>query len=176
LAGEGKQLEKDIEQSAKDQGVFYFRVRDVNPQALKPRYSVPQNKYDCLMFYSGYLFPVEMKSTKSKSISFREEIIKAHQIKSLTEAAKYEKVIPGFIMTFREPENRSFYIHISDFNKYKHIAENKLEHTYKGKLNEKSISISICEEIGTEIVSVKKKVNYRYYINKLCNELIEKYK
>jgi penicillin-binding protein-related factor A (putative recombinase) len=176
LSKEGKQFEKDVEQSAKDQSIFYFRVRDVNlPPDVRMRVKLPQNKYDCLLYYKGYLLPVEMKSTKDKNISMKEHMIKAHQIKSLKEATTYENVIPGFIFNFREPTNRAFFIHITDFVTYQNIAENKLEHTYKSKINKSSIPIGICEEIGIEITNAKKQVNYRYYINKMIDELVEKY-
>jgi penicillin-binding protein-related factor A (putative recombinase) len=176
LSKEGKQFEKDVEQSSKDQSIFYFRVRDVNlPPDVRMRVKLPQNKYDCLLYYKGCLLPVEMKSTKDKNISMKEHMIKAHQIKSLKEATTYENVIPGFILNFREPTNRAFFIHIDDFITYQNIAENKLEHTYKSKINKSSIPIGICEEIGIEITNVKKQVNYRYYLNKMIDELIVRF-
>lgn len=173
MAKEGKSFEADMETSAKQQGVFYFRVRDVNPMAIKKGQSVPKNRYDALLFYKQHLLPVEMKSTKSKSISFDESIIKDYQIKSLQEAAKYNDVIPGFLFNFREPDNRVFFVHIDKFIEYKHIAENRIkEHTYASRVNKSSIPIGICEEIGVEVKGVKKKVNYRWYINRLIDELI----
>lgn len=175
IAGEGKNFESSLELSCKQQMVFYFRVRDVNPTAIKKGQSVPKNKFDALLFYKQRLFLIEMKSTKQKSFSFSESIIKSFQIKSLMEATKYDNVIPGFIFNFREPDNRAFFVHINDFITYKNIAENQLEHTYKSKINKSSIPLSICEEIGIEITNVKKKVNYRYYVNKLLDELISKY-
>lgn len=175
MAGEGKKLESSIEQCCSEQHVFYFRVRDVDPTAIKKGKSVPKNKFDAILFYKQNLFPIEMKSTKQKSISFDEKIIKSYQIKSLLEATEFDDVIPGFIFNFREPDNKAFFIHIKDFVAYKNIAENQLEHTYKSKINKSSIPIGICEEIGIEIHNVKKQVNYRYYINKLLDELIQKY-
>ena len=172
---EGKLFETDIESSCLEQKIFYFRVRDVNPMALKPKFKLPQNRYDCLIYHKGYLFPIEMKSTKAKSISLQESVIKEHQIKNLTEASTYEHVIPGFLMNFREPINQTFFIHIKDFITYKHIAENGLEHTYHSKVNKSSIPLDICKEIGTELTGVKKQVRYRYYINKLIDDLIEKF-
>lgn len=172
---QGKIFEKSIEQSCEEQGIFYFRVRDVNPMALKKNFRIPQNKYDCLIYYKAHLFPMEFKSTKSKSISFSESVIKSNQIKNLYESLKYKGVIPGFLFNFREPINKTYFIHIKDFIKYKDVAENVLKHTYKNKVNKSSIPIGICEEIGTEVKNVKKKTNYRYYINLLLDELIKKY-
>lgn len=174
MAGEGKQFEASIEQCCKEQGIWYFRVRDVNPMALKPKYKVPQNKYDCLLYHKYHLFPIEMKSTKEMNISLKEHMIKKHQIDNLVEAAKYEGVISGFLFNFREPEQKTFFVKIEDFVKYKNIAENGLEHTYKSKVNRASIPIGICEEIGIEVKSAKKVKNYRYYIGMLIDELIAK--
>jgi penicillin-binding protein-related factor A (putative recombinase) len=173
----GKSFETDIETSCSDQNIFYFRVRDVNlPPDVRMRVKIPQNRYDCILYHKGYLFPIEQKSTKDKSISFSESMIKAHQIKNLTDATKFSGVIPGFLFNFRLlNENKCYFIHIDDFNTYKNIAENQFEHTYKSKINKSSIPIGICEEIGIEITNVKKKVNHRYYLNKMIDELIDRF-
>jgi penicillin-binding protein-related factor A (putative recombinase) len=80
-----------------------------------------------------------------------------------------------FLFNFREPDNKSFFVHIQDFVTYKHIAENQLEHTYQSKINKSSIPIAICQEIGIELKNVKKVKKYRYYLKILFDELIEKY-
>ncbi len=176
MSKEGKVFEESLETSCKDQGIFFHRIKDTYiPPDLRRRVRVTKNKYDSLLFYKQFLFPVELKSTKEKKFSFDESIIKQHQIDSLKEAVKYEGVIAGFLFNFRQPENRAFFVHINDFLKYKNIAENGLDHTYKSKVNRASIPIGICEEIGTEITNVKKRTKYRYYINKLLDELIDKY-
>jgi penicillin-binding protein-related factor A (putative recombinase) len=171
----GKEFELAVETSCKEQNIFYFRVRDVNPMAIKPNFKLPQNKYDSLLYYKDHLFPIEMKSTKGKSFSFSESIIKQHQIDNLVDAVKYDGVIAGFLFNFRESENQTYFVHINDFMKYKHIAENQLEHTYQNKINKSSIPLAICKEIGIEVRNVKKVRKYRYYLNKLFDELIEKY-
>ncbi|MCY8798127.1 hypothetical protein [Bacillus inaquosorum] len=172
---QGKVFEANIEKSAVDQKLFFYRIKDVNPMFLKRGAAVSKNKYDCFLHFKGYLFPFELKSTKDKSISFRDKIIKPQQIKYLKEAAQYPNVIPGFLFQFREPENKVYFVHIDDFLEYKNIAEKQLEHTYKNKVNKSSIPIAICEEIGTEVRWMKKKVNYTYYLNKLCDDLIKKF-
>ncbi|QHM88918.1 hypothetical protein DXY21_02992 [Bacillus velezensis] len=173
---QGKVFEANIEKSAADQKLFFYRIKDVNPVFLKRGATVSKNKYDCFLHFKGYLFPLELKSTKDKSIAFQEKIIKPQQIKHLKEATQYPNVIPGFLFQFREPENKVYFVHINDFLTYKNIAENQLANTYKNKVNKASIPIAICEEIGTEVRSMKKKVNYTYYLNKLCDDLINKSK
>jgi penicillin-binding protein-related factor A (putative recombinase) len=176
LSKEGKIFEQSIEQSCSDQSIFYFRVRDVNlPPDIRMRVKLPQNKYDCLMFYKEHLFTIEMKSTKGKSVSFSESIIKQHQIDNLMEASKYDGIISGFLFNFRTEGNPTYFVDIDSFIKYKHIAENELEHTYKSKVNKSSISLNICKEIGVPVTSVLKKVKYRYYINSLLDSLIDTY-
>ncbi|MCY9273431.1 hypothetical protein MOF24_17240 [Bacillus inaquosorum] len=172
---QGKVFEANIEKSAVDQRLFFYRIKDVNPMFLKRGAAVSKNKYDCFLHFKGCLFPFELKSTKDKSISFRDKIIKPQQIKCLKEATQYPNVIPGFLFQFREPENKVYFVHIDDFLEYKNIAEKQLEHTYKNKVNKSSIPIAICEEIGTEVRWMKKKVNYTYYLNKLCDDLIKKF-
>lgn len=176
MVSEGKKFEEAIELSSKEQNIFFFRVRDVNPMAIKKGQSVPKNKYDALLYHKDRLLPIELKSTKGKSISFSESIIKAYQIKSLEEAAKYNGVISGFLFNFREPDQRVFFVHIEQFLKYKYIAENEIvDHSYVSRVNKNSIPIGICEEIGVEVTGARKKVNHRWYINKLIDELIVKY-
>lgn len=173
----GKEFEEDLKSSAKDQGIFFYRIKDVNPLFLKPNAKVSQNNFDSFIYKKPNLFPVEFKSSGQKSISFNEKIIKKHQIDALKEADTYDGLIAGFIFNFREYDNFTVFVHIRDFLEYQHIAQNELiEHTYKSKVNKASISLDICKEIGIEINNVKKKVRHRYYINKLLDELIEKYK
>lgn len=175
MTSEGKVFEQSIEESSKEQNIFYFRVRDVNPMAIKPNFKLPQNKFDSLLYYNDHLFTIEMKSTKGKSFSFSESIIKQHQIDSLLEASKFDGVISGFLFNFRIEGNPTYFVDINDFIKYKHIAENQLEHTYQNKINKSSIPLTICQEIGIELRNVKKVKKYRYYLKMLFDELIEKF-
>lgn len=172
---QGKEFEEQMKASAKDQGIFFYRVKDVPPTLLKPNARVSKNDFDSFIYRKPNLFPIEFKSTKSKSISFEEKIIKKHQIEALKEAVEYDGLIAGFIFNFREYDNATYFVHINDFLHYKNIAENELEHTYKSKVNKSSIPLDICKEIGVEVVNVKKVRKYRYYINKLLDELIEKF-
>jgi len=175
IANEGKVFEQQVKASAKKQGVYMYRIKDTPPTQLKRNAKVSPNVFDCFIFYGGYLFPSELKSTQKKSISWSEKIIKQHQIDSLKEAANYDHIIPGFLFNFREPEDNTYFVHINDFLRYKDIAENGKEHTYKSKVNEASIPIGICEEIGVKVTSIKARTRYTYYINQMCRDLIKKY-
>jgi penicillin-binding protein-related factor A (putative recombinase) len=172
----GKEFEEQLKQSAKDQGIFFYRIKDVNPLFLKPNAKVSQNNFDSFIYKKPNLFPVELKSTGQKSISFEEKIIKKHQIQALEDAAQYDGVVAGFIFNFREYENFTVFVHIKDFLEIQYLSQNQIsEHRFKSKLNKSSIGLDICKEVGIEIRNVKKKVKWRYYINSLLDRLIELY-
>lgn len=173
----GKEFEEELKTSAKDQGIFFYRIKDVNPLFLKANAKVSQNNFDSFIYKKPNLFPVEFKSTAQKSISFDDKIIKKHQIQALKEADAYDGLIAGFIFNFREYDNFTVFVHIRDFLEIQYLSQNKIiEHRFKSKLNKSSIGLDICKEVGIEIKNYKKKVRYRYYINKLLDELIEQYK
>jgi penicillin-binding protein-related factor A (putative recombinase) len=176
LSKEGKVFEESLEASCKSLKIFFNRIKDVSiPPDLRNRVKVARNKYDCMLFDSGHLFTLELKSTKNKSISFDESIIKQHQIDNLLEASRYDQVISGFILNFRIPENKTYFISIDDFITYKNVAEGNGTHTYKSKINKSSIPIAICEEIGLEIPNYKKKTKYHYHMKIFTNAAIQKY-
>jgi penicillin-binding protein-related factor A (putative recombinase) len=172
----GKSFEEQLQTSANEQGIYFYRIKDVPPLMLKPNAKVSQNDFDSFVYRKPNLFPIELKSTQGKSISFQEKIIKKHQITALDDAAKYDGVIAGFIFNFREYENFTVFVHIKDFLEIKYLSENEItEHRFKSKLNKSSIGLDICKEVGIEISNVKKKIKYRYYINSLLDSLIDKY-
>lgn len=172
----GKRFEEDIANSCKNQSIWFFNIKDTYmPLKYRNVIRVPKNEYDCLIYYDGYLFPMELKSTQGKSISFSESIIKQHQIENLLKANEYEGVIAGFLMNFRNANNRTFWIPIDEFVAYKHVAENGIEnHTYKSRVNKSSIPIGICEEIGIELKNELKRVRYNYLVKDLLKKIIEK--
>lgn len=177
MASDGKKLEEDISSSAEKLNLFNFRVRDVSPTQLKIGARTAKNKYDFILYRKPYLLPVELKSTKEKTFSFAgsNPKIKEHQIEALTKDSKYDGVIPGLLLNFREPYNKLFFVHINDFNEYIHAAENGLQENYKAKMNISSIPLRICEEIGVEVEGVLKRTRYFYRLDKLIDDLIEKY-
>jgi penicillin-binding protein-related factor A (putative recombinase) len=170
----GKLFEEEVQTSCKEQKIWFFRVRDVNPMAIKPGFKTAENPYDALIYKDGYLFPSELKSTKGKSLPFKN--IKDHQIESLVSSNTYDdKIIPGFIINFSDL-GRSFFLHINDFIEYLEHAKNKQKLCKGLSVNDKSLTLDYCEGIGIEIRGQKKKIKMRWFINKLCNELIVKYK
>jgi penicillin-binding protein-related factor A (putative recombinase) len=172
----GKNFEEELKTSAAEQGIFFYRIKDVNPMFLKANARVSKNDFDSFIYKKPNLFPIEFKSTGNRSISFDEKIIKQHQIDALKDAVEYDGLIAGFIFNFREYDNFTCFVHINDFLEIQHLSQSKIsEHRFKSKLNKSSIGLDICKEVGIEIHNVKKKVKHRYYIGNLLDELIEKY-
>jgi penicillin-binding protein-related factor A (putative recombinase) len=176
VANEGKIFEHSIKQSAEEQHIWFLRIKDVNlPMSIRSKVKLPQNQYDSVAFYKGHLFPLEFKSTKAKSFSLSNKIIKENQIINLQKAAQFDDVIPGFIFNFREPNNLSYFVHINNFIIYTQIAQGKMESIYSSKVNQSSIPIGVIKEVGIPIRQAIKRTNYRYYINQLFDELIHTY-
>lgn len=170
----GKQFEKDIENSCVKDKIFYYRIKDntgaFNPACMKCPKSKMQftvkNECDAFIYNHPILIPVEFKSTKSKSVSTDEKIIKPQQIKRLTEWQQYKGVWPCFIFNFRESNNQTFALHIKYFNDY--IAN-------PNRKNKSSIPIAYCEEVGIKIQNQIKKVHYSYDINGFITIMYQQY-
>lgn len=149
--------------------IFYHRIKD-NASSFGQDSSftkfTPANPYDCFIFYKGFLFPMELKTSKDKRFSFQREKgekgrdIKLHQIKSLTEANAFDGIISGFV--FDCIEHGTYWLNIKDFNRF-------FEESPK-------VSINVADIIkygGILIEKKMKKVNYKYEVEGLLNELIK---
>ena len=169
----GKQFEKSFEISANKDKIFFYRIKDnvsaFNPKCMECPHSkikfTVKNECDSFM-YEKILLPIEFKSTKSKSISLSDKIIRPQQIEKLTEWLKYEGVVPGFILNFRENNNQTYFLHIQDFNNYVGNPNRK---------NKSSIPISYCKEFGIEIKNNILRTNYRYNVRNFIDQIHSKY-
>lgn len=170
---EGKRFEENWKKSISKE-MYFQRIKD-NPSNFgnnsnnAVRFTL-NNPYDCFIFYMGYLFPLELKSTKGTSFSIqkdkkdRSKMIKHHQIEGLLSASKYEGIYAGFVLDFRnEKSNNTYWLDIKDF----YIFQNNND---KKSINEKDV-ISYG---GILIKKNKKKVNYKYDIIDILNEVIER--
>ena len=137
-----------------------------------------KNPCDYLIFDSKnrMFLPWELKTTKSKSISFddvnydgkQSHTIHKHQIIGLTEYASYDNVVAGFLFCFRDEKNnceRCYFQHIKDFN-------SMVSQIDKKSFNEKDLM-----DIGNPIIvnGELKKVHYSWDIESLLNNIICKY-
>ena len=146
MKNEGKGFEKDIKASITDQ--FYLRLQDAGgwSDANNTRFT-PANICDCLIFASDWLYLVEMKSHKGKSIP-------VSCLKQLPNLLKVDKagVVPCFLLNFRDLEETYFI-------EAKQVSE--------GLTGRKSISIAFCRIHGILIGQRKLRVRFRYELTKV---------
>jgi len=164
---DGKVFENSFKESVPND-VYYLRLKDPassfgdqGNSAL--RFSV-SNPFDVLLFSNPFLFTLELKSTKGTAFSFKGKtpMIKASQIKGLTESSKFEGITSGLIFNMREPYNRTYFLHINNFNEF-------VKSTTKSSINEKDILAAGAIEIRSKLKVVK----YSYYIREFINEIKE---
>lgn len=162
----GKSVGKIFEANWKKsipESVFFYRPPDA-AQSFggnnNLRFSA-KSPCDLFMFTGEKFYALELKSVGSKFMSFerRKEdngIIHFHQIENLTKYSKYKNVVSGFILDFRESD-KTYFCKIEDFN---YMIES---------LDKKSFNESDLMKYAKPIVieKVKKKVNYKYNIEKL---------
>ena len=169
MENSGKKFENQWKKSVTE-GMYYLRLKD-NPSSFGQDSSFVRftlnNPYDCFIFYNRFLFPMELKSTQSTSISIQREknkkgkMIKLHQIQGLTEANEFDGIFAGFVFDFRETEN-TYWIDINDFNVF-------LSETDKKSINEKDI----IKYKGIVVSKTKKKVNFSYNLQELVQRISE---
>lgn len=143
--------------------VFYYRLRDSTASfygggdGSKIRFQA-QNMCDCILFGNQALFLCELKSHKGKSIPF--SCIRQNQIEQLTAAAKFPFIIPALVIFFPDVE-RCFSIGINDWNNLVDASKKK------------SANIAEIEPVGFEVEVTKLKVNFRYNVANMMNDLME---
>lgn len=124
MKNSGKVFEDDFKKSVPDYALIY-RIPDSAQSfggSTVLRFSL-KNPFDYILWDSNkhILYALELKSVANKSISFERNkddkgVIHFHQIKGLNQWNKYDGIICGFIIEFREIE-KTVFIDISDFNK-----------------------------------------------------------
>lgn len=135
-----------------------------------------KNPFDFLLWDSiGHiLYAIEAKTVSTKSISFERSkndsgVIHLHQIAGLNKWDKYNGIICGFIIEFRELE-KTIFLKISEFNKLINA------------INKKSFTINDLDnnDIAYSVISQKKaRTRYKYDLdtfltNMRNNNLIKK--
>lgn len=155
----GKRFEQNWKKSI-PKDIFYYRFRDGSSSwggNDKVRFQ-QTNICDCLMFDGDYLYLLELKSTKGKSLPFNN--IKKHQIDDLLWASEYANTICGLVVEFSEL-SECYFIEISQFK------------TFYDTTNRKSLPLQFCRENGIKIGVEKKKINSRFDIYKFINDVIK---
>lgn len=161
---EGKQFEKDFKASVPSD-CYYQRFNDnalgFQMQQSQQRFTT-QSPYDCILYRFPYLYCLELKSTKGKSLSFdgQSPNIKKHQVKNLVEASQHKGIKAGFIFNFRSCDNKTIFVPVREFIK---VARSN------GK---KSVNVNEFDEHNSiALHSELKKVHYKYDIENLLFEI-----
>jgi penicillin-binding protein-related factor A (putative recombinase) len=127
-----------------------------------------KNPYDFLLFWSPYMFALELKSTQGASFSIQSnktekgKDVKLHQIEGLNKVSTYDNAYGGFIFNFRNNNNNTYWMSILNFNEY-------LSQTTKKSINENDIK----QYNGILIGNKLKITTYSYYINILLDDIVK---
>lgn len=154
----GKQFEEDIKASIpKTQNFFYYRFID-NAASFSGGDNVrfvSHNLCDCMTMTKDKLYLMELKSHKGASLPL--SAIRKNQIDGMARV-NHPMIRAIFIINFRDKE-KTYAIDADKLQEF-------IQHTER-----KSIPLSFLEEAGTEIEAHKKKVHYRYDLEKLFENL-----
>ena len=166
----GKKFETNFKNSVPD-NIFYYRFRDgTSSWGNKACEGCPKNKQltrfqsknicDCQLFDGDYLYLLELKSTKGKSLSLNN--IRKNQVDDLMAASEYANIVAGIVVNFADAE-QTYFMEIDLVNYW-----------YYEQTERKSIPIAEFKEKCIEIQAKKLKVNYRYDIHGFINDCIRK--
>lgn len=169
----GKAFEADFKNSVPDY-CLTIRLPDP-PQAFTQRSDTRfshKNPCDFLVFdtKNRILYTLELKTTQYTNMSFEDitlhdppkKMIHKHQILGLAKFDKYDNIVSGFILNFRDDvkQDRTYFLSIANFNKF---AKN----TNKSSINE----LDIILYNGIKIDGKKLRTRYRWDIEELFAEL-----
>lgn len=144
----GKVFEDEIKKSIPDTH-FKYRFKDGTGAwggSDKTRFQ-SHNICDYQVMWNKYLFLLELKTHKGKSIPFN--CLREKQIKEMESASKYLNVKPYFIFNFRDLE-LTYAIKATDIAFYIRTSDKK------------SFSLLWCFSHGVEIKSEKLRTRYTY--------------
>ena len=155
----GKRFEENFKNSVPD-NVFYYRFRDGTSswdKGSQTRFQ-QRNICDCQLFDGDYLYLLELKNTKGKSLSLNN--IRKNQIDDLTDADKYANIVAGLIVNFEDVEETYL------------MPIGVAYHWFYEQTDRKSIPIKAFRDGCIKIQSKKLKTNYRYDIEGFIKEVI----
>lgn len=173
----GKVFERQFKSSIPDY-CYLQRIPDPPQSFAKSKttkFSV-KNPYDFIMYDSNskHLFCFELKTTKYKSIGFEDinsnekqnKMIHKHQIQGLYDASKYDGIVAGFILNFRDENKHIERTYFQEINSFLSMVN---------KINKKSFNeLDLIVDGGAlKIDGIKKRVNYTWNIDKFLNDVME---
>lgn len=175
----GKRFEEDFRKSVATSSLL-IRLNDA-PQAFNKSNLTKFTKrnpcdfilFDCL---HQVLIPIELKTTKYKSMGFddinsseeQNKMIHKHQIIGLTEFSKYNCVTPGFLFNFRDEKNnceRCYFQRIDDFNAM-------VENIDKKSFNELDL---LASGNAIKLQGELKRTRYRWDISQMLDDIYNKF-
>lgn len=174
--GVGKIFEEDVKNSIDKDRCLIIRLNDQPQSFTKSAKFSLKSPCDYLLYDSKtkIFMPLELKSTKYKSINFenikeenpKEAMIHKHQILGLFEFSKYNGCNAGFLLNFRTEDvnlQRTYYISAQNFV------------SMCDKVNKKSVNEIDLITLGNAIKlsGVKKRTRYTWDINELLDKLNE---
>ena len=175
----GKRFEESIKNSVPD---YCLLIRLPDPphsftQRSDTKFSV-KNPCDYLLFdsVSKTLMPLELKTTKYKSISFEDinndgqqnKMVHKHQILGLLEMSKYNGVVPAFIFNFRDEKNDMERTYFQDIKSFINMIEN----INKASFNE----LDLLTNNAIRIQGEKKRTRYHWDIDLFLSNMSSNYK
>lgn len=155
----GKRFEQNFKNSI-PKDIFYYRLRDGSSswdKGSKTRFQ-QTNICDCIVFNGNYLYTLELKSTKGKSLPFSN--IKKHQISDLIWCSEFANVISGFVIEFASLDE-CYFIEISQFKRFCDTTERK------------SIPIDFCRKNGLKIGVTILKINRKFDVANFLKEAVK---
>ncbi|WP_415331083.1 Holliday junction resolvase RecU [Clostridium perfringens] len=160
MKNEGKKFEEDFKKSIQEK-YFVYRFKDgtANFNGTKNENVRFQshNICDFEVFAENKLFLFEVKSYKGASIPLSG--IRKTQLEEMLKASNYKNIEPYFILNYRALES-VYAIKIQTLQEFIEKAKRK------------SIPIKWCIENGIEIIVVKKKVRFRYELEKFFKDVL----
>lgn len=143
---EGKKFEQDFKGSVPPD-TYLYRLKDDTAG-----FSGVSNPCDYILYQEPYLWLIELKSHKGKSIPLAR--IRPNQLQGMHKAVQHKGIYGGFILNYRELEE-TYYISVSLV----------LEFINKGE--RQSIPVEWCREMGIRISQTKKRTRYSYDVASL---------
>lgn len=173
MMNSGKRFEDDFVKSV-PQYCFVHRLRDSAQSYNNSKHTSFSwnNECDFFIFDSNthLFYAIECKSTKFKSMNFQideydksSKNIKYHQIKSLTNMSKYDGIMAGFLLNFRDEENdvqRTYYQSITDFDRM-------VKEINKFSFNEMDLILYNAKKIQ----GIRKRTRYKWDIDSLLKNM-----
>lgn len=153
----GKAFEEDFKNSIPED-ILYIRLKDAGgwSNGSNTRFTV-KNECDAILFREPYLYMLEFKSHKGKSLPL--SCISPNQLKQLKSFTKYDYVIAGFVINFRDLEE-TYFIY-ADY-----------VYQFAQEMERKSIPYDFIRDRGHRVQQTKKKVRYTYDVEQMLIDVI----